>query len=72
MERLSHLSGGQKQLKGGHQALVHSDQMVLVMAKQGGWTVVRQWPKTLNSKLNLNWNYQAQVHSGQMVVVVVS
>jgi hypothetical protein len=32
------LSGGQRQLKRGHQARVHSVQMVLVMARQGGWT----------------------------------
>jgi hypothetical protein len=32
------VSVGQNQLKGGHQAQVHSDQMVLVMARQEGWT----------------------------------
>jgi hypothetical protein len=50
---------------------VHSDQMVLMMAKQGGWTTVRQWPKTLKTKLTLKRDYQAQVHSGQMVLLVV-
>jgi hypothetical protein len=39
--RLSCMSSGHKQLKGEHQAWVHSDQMVLVMARQGGWT---GWP----------------------------
>jgi hypothetical protein len=36
--RLDRVSGGQRQLLGGHQAYVHLDQMVLVMAKRGGWT----------------------------------
>jgi hypothetical protein len=38
MGRLSYLSGGLKQLKGGNQTQVQSDQMVLMMARQGGWT----------------------------------
>jgi hypothetical protein len=44
---------------------------VLVMARQGGWTGERQWPKTLKTKLNPEVAYQAPVHSGQMVLVVV-
>jgi hypothetical protein len=28
--------------------------MVFMMARQGGWTNVRQWPKTLQTKLYLN------------------
>jgi hypothetical protein len=49
MERMSRVSGGQNQHKGGYQARVHSDQMVLMMARQGGWGggTVRQWPRTL-------------------------
>jgi hypothetical protein len=43
------MSNGQKQLSEGNQAQVHSDQMILVMARQGGWTAVWQWPKTLKS-----------------------
>ncbi len=31
------VSGGRKQLNGVHQARVHSDQMVLMMATWGGW-----------------------------------
>jgi hypothetical protein len=45
--------------------------MVLMMAKQGGWTTVRRWPKTLKTKLNLKGDNQARLHSGQMVLVVV-
>ncbi len=56
--------------KGGHQASVHSDQMVLMMARQVGWT---GWPmaKDIQNKAKLKGNYQAQVYSNQMVVVVV-
>jgi hypothetical protein len=36
--RLDHMSGGQRRLKGAHHAEVHSVQMVLVMARQGGST----------------------------------
>jgi hypothetical protein len=36
-QRLSHVSSGIKQLKSGYQAPVHSDKMVLAMARQGGW-----------------------------------
>jgi hypothetical protein len=43
----------------GHQAQVHSDQIVLVMARQRGWTAVRRWPETLKSKLNLKGDDQA-------------
>jgi hypothetical protein len=57
MRRLSCVSSGQKQLKGGHQAPVYSDHMVLMMARQGGWTAVMKWPKTLKSKLNLKGDY---------------
>jgi hypothetical protein len=46
-----------KQLKGGHHAPFYSDQMVLVMARQGGWTTVMKWPKNLKSKLNLKGDY---------------
>jgi hypothetical protein len=56
-------------LGGGHPARVHSDQMVLMMAKQRGWTTMRLWPKTPKSNLNLKGDYQARVHSGQMVLV---
>ncbi len=55
--RLSCMSSGQKQLKRGHQARVHSDQMVLVMARQGGWAAMRRWPKTLKTKLNLKGDF---------------
>ncbi len=55
----------------GHDARVHADQMVLVMARHGGWTAVRQWPRTLKSKLNLMGDYQTRVHPGQMALVVV-
>ncbi len=55
----------------GHDAQVHADQMVLVMARHGGWTAVRQWPRTLKSKLNLKGDYQTRVHPGQMALVVV-
>jgi hypothetical protein len=58
MGRLSRESGGQKLLKEGHQAGVNSDQMILVMARQGDWTTVRRWPKTLKTKLNLKGDYQ--------------
>ncbi len=61
------MSSGQKQI---HQARIHSNQMFFVMAKQGGWTVVRRWPKTLNSTLILKGNYQDRVHSDQTVLVV--
>ncbi len=47
--RLSCMSSGQKQLKKGHQARVYSDQMILVMARQGGWTAARQWSKALKT-----------------------
>jgi hypothetical protein len=57
MGRLSCVSSGQKQLKRGHQARVHSDQMVLVMARQGGWAAMRRWPKTLKTKLNLKGDF---------------
>ncbi len=40
------------------------------MAKMGGWTTMRWWPKTLKSKLILKGNYQTQVHLGQIVLVV--
>jgi hypothetical protein len=46
------VSGGQWQLKGGHQARVHSDQMVLMMVRQGGWNTVRRWPKVLKIKIS--------------------
>jgi hypothetical protein len=36
--RLDCMNGGQRQLKGGNQAQVYSDQMVLVMARQWDWT----------------------------------
>ncbi len=36
--RLDHVSNGHRQLKVGIQARVHSDQMVLVTARQGGLT----------------------------------
>jgi hypothetical protein len=36
--RLDHVSGSQRQLNGGHQARVQSDQMVLMVARQGSWT----------------------------------
>jgi hypothetical protein len=36
--RLDHMSGSPRQLNGGHQARVHSDQMVLMIARQGGQT----------------------------------
>jgi hypothetical protein len=65
------MSCGQKQLKGEHQALVHSGQVALVMARQGGWTTVQQLTRTFRSNLNLKRSYQAGVHSGQMVLVVV-
>jgi hypothetical protein len=65
------MSGGQKQLKEGHQTQVHSDQMVLDMAKQRGWTAVRWKPKTLKTKLKSQGGYEARVHSGQMVLVAV-
>jgi hypothetical protein len=45
--------------------------MVLMMARQGGWTIMRQWPKTLKTELNLKRDYQARVNSGQMVLVVI-
>jgi hypothetical protein len=51
------VSSGQKQLKRGHQAPVYSDQTVLVVARQGGWTAMMKWPKTLKSKLNLKGDY---------------
>jgi hypothetical protein len=38
VRRLDHMSGGQWYFKGGYQASVHSDQMVLMMARQVGWT----------------------------------
>jgi hypothetical protein len=44
--------GAEKQLKGVHQAQVHLDQMVLVMARQVGWTAGRRWPKELRTKLS--------------------
>jgi hypothetical protein len=44
---------GPKVTQGGNQARVHSDQMALVVAKQGGWTVMRCRPKTLKAMLNL-------------------
>ncbi len=31
------VSGGQRQLNVGHQASINLDQMVLMMARQGGW-----------------------------------
>ncbi len=34
------MSTGQRQFKRDHQAQVHSDKMVLLMARQGGWTVL--------------------------------
>ncbi len=66
------MSSGQKQLRGGNQARVHADQVVLVMAKQEGGTTMRRWPKSLKTKLNFMMGYQAQVNSGQMVLVIVS
>ncbi len=40
--RLDHVSSDQRQLKGGHQAQIHSDKMVLMTwPRQGGWT---GWP----------------------------
>jgi hypothetical protein len=44
--------------------------MVLEMARQGGWTSVWWWAKTLKTMLNLKGAFQALVHSGQMVLVV--
>jgi hypothetical protein len=66
MGRLSHMSGDQQQLKGRHQARVITEQMVLVMARQGGWTAMGRWAKTLSSKLNIKGDYQAQVKSIQV------
>jgi hypothetical protein len=45
------VSGGQKQLKRGHQSQVYLDQMVLMMASLA---LLEQWPKTqtLNTKLS--------------------
>jgi hypothetical protein len=43
----------------------------MVTAKEGGGPAVRQWPKTLEIKLNLTADYLVRVHSGQMVLVVV-
>jgi hypothetical protein len=42
--RLDGVSYGQQQLKGVHQSRVHSDLMVLVMARLGGG-LHEQWPK---------------------------
>ncbi len=53
-------------VKGGHQG-----SSSLVMARQGGWTIMIQWPKTLKAKLNLKRDYQARIRSGQMVLMVV-
>jgi hypothetical protein len=36
--RLDCMSGGQRWNKGGHQSRIHSDQMVLLMFRWGGWT----------------------------------
>jgi hypothetical protein len=38
--RLERVSSGRRQLEGSHQTRVHSDQMILVMARQGGWTFI--------------------------------
>jgi hypothetical protein len=45
--------------------------MVLIIAKQGGWTVVSCWPKRLKTELIVEGDYQARVHLGQMVLVIV-
>jgi hypothetical protein len=31
---------------------------------------MRQWPKTLKSKLNIEGDYKARVHSSRMVLIV--
>jgi hypothetical protein len=54
---LSCVSGVQKKLMVGHEVRVHSGQMVLLMVRQGGWTAMRQWPKTLKTNLNLKGDY---------------
>jgi hypothetical protein len=64
------VSSDQKQLKGGHQAQVHSDQMVLMIAEHGGWTTMRWWPKT-QIEANIKGDYMARLYSGQAVLVVV-
>jgi hypothetical protein len=46
--------------------------MVLMMARQEGWTTIRQWPKTLKTKLNLKVDYQAQIHLDLMILVMES
>jgi hypothetical protein len=61
--RLDHMSSGQRQLNGGHWAQVHSDQMVLVIVRQGGWPR-EGLPRDTQSKLNLKGDYQARVRSG--------
>ncbi len=45
--RLDWVISGKRQLKGDHQAGVHSDQVVLVEAGPGD-----QWPKTLKTTLS--------------------
>jgi hypothetical protein len=57
-ERLDLKRGSQRhsklsQLKGGYQARVYSDQMVLVMARQEAGPCER-WPKTLTEELENN------------------
>jgi hypothetical protein len=56
---------------GNSRVLVPSDQMILLMARWECWTAVRQWPKTVKSKLNLKEDYHAPVASGQMVLFIV-
>jgi hypothetical protein len=45
------MSGGQRQLKKGNQARVHSNHMILMMARQKAG-LGDQWPKTLKTKLS--------------------
>ncbi len=56
--------GGQRQHKGGYQAQVHSDQMVLLMARQGGWTT---WVMAKrHSKLSWVWRGTTRLESTQV------
>jgi hypothetical protein len=55
-----------------HQARVHSERMVFVMARgEAGLHELRPNGRAILSQAKANGNYQARVHSDQMVLVVV-
>jgi hypothetical protein len=61
---MDNLSSDQGNARGAIRIGFHSDQMVLMMARRGGWTR-RLVAKDTQNKAKLKGNYQARVHSDQ-------